>query len=120
MKMKVKELIKKSLLLLGYTDGNGNSFDSRFQAVSQNAVNFILADLTHCLGRDDYKDIKSLEDVISMPDRVIYDVMPYGVASFIAESMGDGDKQQYFAAMYNSKRKSVTYESSVQDVIPAP
>jgi hypothetical protein len=119
-KMKVKELIKKSLLLLGYTDGNGNSFDSRFQAVSQNAVNFILADLTHCLGRDDYKDIKSLEDEISMPDRVIYDVMPYGVAAFIAESMGDGDKQQFFASMYNAKRKSVTYESSVQDVIPAP
>lgn len=118
--MKVKEVIKKALLLLGYNDGQGNISNSRFQAVSQNAVNFVLADLVNCLGRNDYSDIKSLEDEISMPDRVVYDVMPYGVAAFIAESLGDGEKQQYFAMMYNTKRKSVTYEDCVQDVIPVP
>ena len=118
--MTAQEVIKKAITLLGYNDGLGNTADARFQVVSQNAVNFVLADLIHCLGRDDYGDIKSLSDEISMPKRVLYDVMPYGVAAYIAESIGDGDKQQYFAMMYDSKRKTVVYEDSVQDVIPAP
>lgn len=118
--MTAQEVIKKAIILLGYNDGLGNTADARFQVVSKNAVNFVLADLIHCLGRDDYGDIKSLSDEISMPKRVLYDVMPYGVAAYIAESIGDGDKQQYFAMMYNSKRKTVVYEDSVQDVIPAP
>ena len=117
--MTAQEVIKKAIILLGNNDGLGNTADARFQVVSQNAVNFVLADLVHCLGRDDYGDIK-LSDEISMPKRVLYDVMPYGVAAYIAESIGDGDKQQYFAMMYDSKRKTVVYEDSVQDVIPAP
>ena len=117
--MTAQEVIKKAIILLGYNDGLGNTADARFQVVSQNAVNFVLADLVHCLGRDDYGDIKLSDDIL-MPKRVLYDVMPYGVAAYIAESIGDGDKQQYFAMMYDSKRKTVVYEDSVQDVIPAP
>ena len=118
--MTAKEIIDKAILLLGYNDGLGSTSDERFQIVAKNAVNMCLADLIYCLGRDDYADISSLSDEINMPKRVLYDVMPYGVATFIAESTGDGDKQQYFASMYNHKRKSVTYEDSVRDVIPAP
>lgn len=118
--MTAKNIIDKALLLLGYNDGLGNTSDARFQVASKTAVNSVLADLIHCLGRDDYGDIQSLSDEIKMPKRVLYDVMPYGVAASIAESIGDGDKQRHFADMYNLKRKTVVYEDSVQDVIPAP
>ena len=115
-----KEIISKAMVLLGYNDGLGNTDSSRFQVVSKNALNFVYADLLGCLGRDDYGDIENLSDKINLPKKVLFDVMPYGVAAFIAESIGDGDKQQYFAAMYNQKRKRVTYEDTVQDVIPVP
>ncbi len=118
--MTANEIISKAIVLLGYHDGLGNTNDERFQMVSKNALNFVYNDLVNCLGRNDFKDVKSLAEKIDMPDRVLYDVMPYGVASFIAESIGDGEKQQYFASLYNFKRKSVTYEDKVQDVIPAP
>ena len=118
--MTVKEMVTKALNLLGYNDSTGNSMDSRFQTVGKNAVDFVLADLIHCLGRSDYGDLKTLSDEIKMPERVLYDVMPYGVAAFIAESIGDGEKQQYFSSMYNAKRKTLVYQDSVQDVIPAP
>jgi hypothetical protein len=115
-----KEIISKAMVLLGYNDGLGNIDSSRFQVVSKNSLNLVFADLLGCLGRDDYGDIQDLSKEIDMPKKVLFDVMPYGVAAFIAESIGDGDKQQYFAAMYNQKRKRITYEDSVQDVIPAP
>ena len=118
--MTAKEVITKALLLLGYADNVGNTSDSRFQVVSKNAVNFVLADLIHCLGQDDYCDITSLADELKLPKRVLYDVMPYGVASFIAESVGDGEKQQFYANMYNTKRKTVVYSDTIKDVIPAP
>lgn len=118
--MTAKEMIAKAIVLLGYNDDRGNTSDSRFQIASKNAINFVLADLIHCLGRDDYGDITNLGSEILLPKRVLYDVMPYGVAAFIAESIGDADKQQYFATMYNTKRKTVVYQDSVQDVIPAP
>lgn len=118
--MTAKEIISKAILLLGYDDGLGNTSDERFQMSSKNALNFVYNDLVSCLGRDDFKDIKNLLEEIEMPKRVLFDVMPYGVAAFIAESLGDGEKQQYFASLYNFKRKSVTYEDKVQDVIPAP
>ena len=118
--MTAKEVISKAILLLGYNDSLGSTSNDRFQKISRNALNFVYNDLVVCLGRDNFKDVESLADVITMPDRVLYDVMPYGVAAFIAESLGDGEKQQYFATLYNTKRKSVTYEDSVQDVIPAP
>lgn len=118
--MNAKDVISKALILLGYADNVGNTSDARFQVVSKNAVNFVLADLIHCLGRDDYGDIKNLSDEINLPKRVLYDVMPYGVASFIAESVGDSEKQQFYANMYNTKRKTVVYSETVKDVIPAP
>ena len=118
--MTVKEVIAKSMILLGYNDEQNTSTNARFNVTARNAVNFVFADILFCLGRNDYSDIKDLSEELQLPARVVYDVMPYGVAAYIAESIGDGDKQQYFASMYNIKRKTVTYEDSIQDVIPAP
>lgn len=118
--MTYNQLIAKAIILLGYADEHGNTSDPRFQLIAKNAVNFISADIIHCLGLDTYSDVENLSEEIRLPNRVIYDVMPYGVAAFIAESLGDGEKQQYFASLYNRKRTTVNYESNIQDVIPTP
>ena len=118
--MTAKEMIDKALILLGYDSGDGSVGDARFSSASKSAVNFVLNDITHCLGLENYTDISDISTELQLPKRVLYDVFPYGVAAFIAANIGDSDKQQYFAAIYNMKRKTVTYTEQVQDVIPAP
>lgn len=118
--MTAKDIISKALILLGYNDEYGSSSESRFQAASINAVNTVLADLLHCLGRTDYGDISGISVQIDLPNRILYDVFPYGVAAYIAESIGDSDKQQYFATLYNTKRRTVNYSDTVEDIFPTP
>ena len=114
-----KEIISKSLMLLGLQDGTGNTSDARFLALSKNALVFVLADIFSRLGQD-FKELKSLDVSIDLPRSVLYDCVPYGVAAFVAEGIGDGDKQQYFSAIYNLKRKSVVPSGDIGDIIPAP
>lgn len=115
-----KEMINKAILLLGYNDEQGNTSDSRFQVASKNALNFVYSDLFYCLAPEGFEEIKTLSEEIPLPERVLFDVMPYGVAAFIAESLGDGEKQQYFAMMYNRKRAGLTRYEDIEDGIPYP
>lgn len=114
-----KEIISKALMLLGFQDGDGNTLDARFLALAKNALVFVLADIFSRLGQD-FDNLKSLDVQIDLPLSVLYDCVPYGVAAFVAEGVGDGDKQQYFSAIYNLKRKSVVPSGDIGDIIPAP
>ncbi|MBO5745721.1 MAG: hypothetical protein J6S13_01340 [Clostridia bacterium] len=114
-----KEIISKSLMLLGLQDSTGNTSDARFLALSKNALCFVLADIFSRLGQD-FEELKSLDVQIDLPRQVLYDCVPYGVAAFVAEGVGDGDKQQYFSAIYNLKRGSVVPNGDIGDIIPAP
>ncbi len=118
--MTVKDITEKALTLLGYNDMNGNTADARFQVTALNAVNFVFADLFYCLNDTGFKELGKLSEEIDLPERVLNDVMPYGVASFIAKNVGDGENQQFFAQMYNTKRRSVSVGSKIQDIIPTP
>nr|DAO88777.1 MAG TPA: hypothetical protein [Caudoviricetes sp.] len=118
--MTAKEMISKVIILLGYSDEQGNTSDSRFQVISKNALNFVYSDLFYCLNSEGFKEIKALSEEIPLPERILYDVMPYGVAAFIAESLGDGEKQQYFAVIYNSKKASLTHYDDMETDVPYP
>jgi hypothetical protein len=118
--MTAKDIANKALVLMGYNDMNGNTADPRFQVTALNAVNFVYADLFYCIYTEGFKELGKLSEDVDLPERVLNDVMPYGVASYIAKNVGDGDNQQYFAQIYNTKRRSVSLGSSVEDVIPAP
>ncbi len=118
--MTAKDISDKALVLLGFNDMNGNTADPRFQVTALNAVNSVYADLFYCLYTDNFKELGTLSEEIDLPERVLNDVMPYGVASFIAKNVGDGENQQFFAQMYNTKRRSVSSGSVIEDVIPTP
>ena len=113
-----QEIISKALILLGYSDGLGSS-DARFQVAAKNALNFIYSDLFYRSNNNGFKEA-ALNENIDLPEKVLNDCMPYGVAAFIATCVGDGDKQQYFSSIYNLKRKSVVGKGSVDDIVPAP
>lgn len=119
--MTAKDIISKAIITLGYNDEQGNTSDSRFQIASKNALNIVYSDLFYCLNSEGFEEIKSLTDEIKLPERILNNVMPYGVAAFIAESIGDGEKQQFFIAIYNKKRMQTTRSDSVDESgVPCP
>lgn len=117
--MTARDVLNKALIMLGYTRSNGEmSGEQELFKRGIVAVNQVCADLHYALGREDYKPIETSSDEIDLPERILYDVVPYGVAMFVAQSENDGDSQQLYASLYNKKRKSVRSQNSIQDVMP--
>lgn len=112
--MNVHEIILTALTLLGYRDTE----PERYQSTAINAVNQVYSDLYYSSGKRNFEKVSSAEDIVNLPERLLVDVMPYGVAGFIAKSLGDSENQQYFGEMYNLKRKKAEASQSVQDVLP--
>lgn len=115
------EMIKKALTLLGYTDSSGDvSGSERFKTRSIPVLNAIYSDLFYTRKSSGFVPLKSINDEIDLPERALNDVMPYGVASMLAQSEGDGDQQQTFVMLYNQKRNAMNNSGAVRDAIPFP
>ena len=117
--MTAKEIIKKAILMLGYNDIYGNTGDARLQAASLNAINMAYADLFYLTKNNGFVEISDAEQLIDLDEKVLNNVLPYGVAAHLAQSIGDMDNQQYFSYMYNQRRKTVVLANTIQDVIPS-
>lgn len=117
--MTAQKMIEKAMLLLGLGDMQGNVADPRFQNSALIAVNMTYADLFYVKGGKDFTEISDTAQSLNLDERTLNDVMPYGVASFIAQSLGDMDNQQYFSMIYNTKRKTVVNTDSIQDTLPS-
>ena len=117
--MTAKEIINKAITLLGYNDINGNTGDARLQAASLGAVNTVYSDLFYLNKKEGFQTISDAEQIISLDERTLNNVMPYGVAAYIAQSIGDTDSQQFFSIIYNQKRKTVITKNTIQDTLPA-
>ena len=115
------EMMKMALTVLGYTDSTGEiSGDQRFRSRALTVLNGVYSDLFYIKHRDGFIPLKNTTDNIVLPERELNDVMPYGVAAFLAQSESDGDQQQTFILLYNSKRAALTQSEAVGDVIPCP
>lgn len=113
------EVLDKALRLLGYTDSLGAPENSgRIKSRAVAAVNAVYSDLFYLLHDCGFTALRELKDEICLPERVVQDVMPYGVAAFLAQGESDGDQQQYFMLFYNNKRLGVAGKSCVRDVLP--
>ncbi|MBQ7288766.1 MAG: hypothetical protein IJW78_03445 [Clostridia bacterium] len=113
------QILDKALRLLGYTDSLGLAeMTGRIQSRAAAAVNAVYSDLYYLLQDTGFQGIRMLTDEICLPERILNDVMPYGVAAFIAQGESDGDQQQYFMSIYNSKRLGIAGTSVTEDVIP--
>lgn len=119
--MTAAELTAKAALMLGYADASGRiAADTQMQQRALGAINAAYSDLYYALGKTDFKPLEAPEDVIDLPERVLNDVILYGVAAFLAQSENDGDQQQYYIMLYNSKRAALTRTETVSDVMPCP
>jgi len=118
-----QQMFDKAMTLLGYT-GSHNEISGKDELLTRGLafINQIYSDLHYASAITDITDfvlLSNINDEIVLPTRVLYDVMPYGVAMFLALAEGDGDNQQIFSALYNQKRGSVKAPStSIVDAMP--
>jgi len=113
-------MFDKVMLLLGYSGANGEVL-GKDELLTRGlvAINQIYSDLLYIGGNDDFVPLLNINDEIKLPPRELYDVMPYGVAMFLAAAEGDGDNQQIFAESYNKKRVSVKAKAChITDTLP--
>ncbi len=110
------EIFKQAMQLNGYDFKD----KEKFIGFALTFVNQIYCDLHYATKNTDFMPLESLENEISLPHRVLCDILPYGVAMLFAENVGDGTKQQLFSMKYNSKRAGLTVGDKVKDVMPAP
>ena len=96
--------------------GNSDTENPEFQERALTAVNKVYADMCF-LKNKEFNELKSVNDIIDVDRRIFYDVMPYGVAAFMASASGDVENHNFYARLYNLKRKKNDI-SVFQDVIP--
>lgn len=118
--MTAKELFDISLELLGYTDSTGSAqLVNRMRSRAFAVMNQVCSDLYFAVNPSGiYDRLYKWEDKINLPDRIVTEVAPYGVASFLASGEGDGENMQVFSAIYNQKRALLSRFEKVIEGIP--
>lgn len=117
--MTAASLFNDALKMLGYTDSDGNAeLTSRLRNRAVVTVNLVYGDLWRIYNSGEFKPIKLLSDEIKLPEKALGDVFLYGLAMHIARSENDGDQQQFFTMLYNSRRSTLTQYDKVKNVIP--
>lgn len=120
--MRTGEQVKnKALQLLNYTDGQGRLDAQMYTDVTARAlplVNQIYSDVWYGLYDEGFEELGAITDELQLPERVINEVMPYGVAMLMAQTLGDADNQSLMAVYYNRKRASLTHTRRRKDVLP--
>ena len=120
--MKTGEQIKnRALLLLNYTDQNGRLNSTMYADVTARVLpllNQIYSDVWYGLFDSGFDELAAMTDELHLPERVINEVMPYGVAMLIAQTLGDADNQSLMTAHYNRKRALLTQLRHRKDVMP--
>ncbi len=111
--MTADEIVERAALMLGLKGLE----EERIQSHALTAVNRIYAELHFLTGDEDFCEISELSQPVNISQRLFYDVMPYGVAALLASAMGDTANQNYFAQIYNLKRKRAQ-GTSLQDTLP--
>ena len=106
--MTAQQMFDKSMTLLGYT-GTHNEIAGKDELLTRGLafINQVYSDLHYASNKTDFVPLTNINDDINLSTRTLNDVMPYGVAMFLAQAEGDGDNHQMFSALYSQKRGSV-------------
>lgn len=116
--MTAAKIIDKAILMLGYNALKKTGSISGFEEAALCALNIVYADLYFLYKEENFCEISDASQPVDLPQKALFDVMPYGVAAFIASSQGDNDNQQFYSEIYNLKRKNLKVDITLQDTIP--
>lgn len=114
--------LKQALRLLGYTDTLGSPDSAQYTEFYKRGlavVNQLVFELSAAETGRCAEPLASLRQPLPLTERTAKEVLPYGVAMWLASSQGDGDNQRLFAALYDQKRVAVCRESEqIHDTLP--
>lgn len=114
--MIARDVLNKTLSIMGITDNEGNPVISeRIKKKSIELINLVFCDLNTIIGNDEFTPIKSLSDEIFLPEKILCEAFIYGLAMHISFAEGDPDSQAYFSVLYNKKRTSVNGKAIIKD-----
>lgn len=117
--MNASEILNIALKMLGYTENNGNvKLTQRIRNKAVVATNLVYSDIWRVLGKENFEPINSTSEKIDLPSDIITDVFVYGICMHIAQSESDGDNQQFYSALYNRKRTSLSQTGRYKDALP--
>lgn len=112
------EMLNKSLQLLGYSDSNGNAHltqSTRNRALP--IINLVYAELSRNCGVEN-APLDSVRDEIKLTERVLNEIMPCGVAMYMANAEGDINAYTFWAREYNAKRATLSKIENIKDLLP--
>lgn len=106
------ECYGKAVNLLGYTDTVGDlPNEQALQMRAGDAVEMMCRDLGVTLQSDWTAELPLSEKKAA--------ALPYGVAMFLAQALGDTESRNHFRTLYNQKRARAMADSiAVKDVLP--
>lgn len=117
--MKANEILNNTLKMLGYTESDGNvQLTQRIRNSAITNINLVYSDLWKTVSKEPFECIKSLDDEIQLPQNILSECFLYGLAMHISRSENNGDQQQYFSYLYNSKRAGLTHYERLKNAIP--
>lgn len=120
--MKTGEQVKnRAMVLLNYTDQNGRLDGAMYADITARSlgiVNQVYAELWYARHGRGFEELGALTEEVHLPERIVNEVMPYGVAMLLAQSIGDADNQSLMAELYNQKRTLLTRIHRRKDVMP--
>ena len=112
------QILTESLKLLGYSENNGNAHLT--QTVRNRALsilNLVYAELARTC-EVKFTALTSLSDDVNLPGRALNEIMPCGVAMYIANAEGDSSAQAFWGAEYNAKRTTLSKITQYKDTLP--
>lgn len=113
-------VFRRAMRLLSYTDTDGTPSAAASGELYKRALSIVdqlCGELYQAETGELPPPLSSLSEPLPLSDKAIR-ILPYGVAMLLAASRADADNQQLFAALYESRRRTLTYPTRRTDVLP--
>ena len=115
------DVFKRALRLLGYTDmegetdavSSGELYKRALAIIDQLCGELLLSE------NGTAQTVTSLHRPLPISDKIARQILPYGIAMFLAAGRGDGDNQRLFSALYTQKLAALSHTGERRtDVLP--
>ncbi len=118
--MNGNQILQRALTLMGYTDQNGEIDSEAARSANRHglaAVRQIYSELSYASGKAPAA-VTAMSMPLPLSQRLLEEVMPYGVAMLLAIAEGDTNTEAAFALIYNRKRGLLTQTEQRIDALP--
>lgn len=117
------KLFDRAMELLGYTSADGISGKEDMLKRALTLINQVYSELYYAFvqvpgEKDEFKPLTNILNEIKLPNNVLMDIAPYGLAMYLAQSESDADNQSLYANIYNQKKVRGKKVTVIKDRLP--